>query len=702
MVTVGRRALTVVAAILLAAGALAGVANREVLDGSRFASHADAVRMDGQVSQLVGVAITNQLITLDEDLVALRPAVQAVVVQLVRAPIFTPIVEEAVKQLHEAFSRSGSSQIVLRLADLSAVLVAALRAVAPSLINFLPADFDIQLADIGGQTFAARTVHLTRWLGLLAWLLPLLALLCLLATVLLASRRQRAIAIAGLTIAAAGVAVAVVYAVFSVGVGRVPVDTLRGALTAATWAQLGPDVWRAAAVLIASGVILFAAAGAYLPQWSVGAIEARAVGWLRDPGPRPRLQLLAGAVLVLVAALALYRPLATARVVVELLALAILAEGIARISRVSARARSQSDPAPGVRVRPRTWVASIIAALSAIAVLAYYVFSALPSDRKVAVAAAVQVTNPNACNGHVELCSRRYDQVAYVATHNSMSAADEPGWFIPEQPTGLVGQLSAGVRTLLIDTWYGQATERPGVIANAGTTSAAALAEANAEYGRDVVNSALRLRSALDLTPIGPVQPYLCHALCPLGSTLLLTALQGVQKWMLAHPREIITFIIEDNVSPQDTAKVFDEAGLTPFAFTHLAGDAWPTLGQMIDSGKRMEVFAQRQGGGPAIPWMLKAWDFIQDTPYDNANQGALSCDRLRGEPGNSLLLITNILTRFATRVSDSEKINAVNTLWPYVSRCERERGQLPNYVAVDYYNKGNVFAVVDRLNGVE
>jgi hypothetical protein len=61
--------------------------------------------------------------------------------------------------------------------------------------------------------------------------------------------------------------------------------------------------------------------------------------------------------------------------------------------------------------------------------------------------------------------------------------------------------------------------------------------------------------------------------------------------------------------------------------------------------------------------------------------------------------LITNILTRFATRVSDSERINSYDALWPYAGSYEQERGLLPNFIAVDYYNKGNVFAVVNRLN---
>ena len=147
MRTVTIRGLTVLASLLLAVGVLAGVVNREVLDGSRLAAHADAVRSDTHVAQLVGVAISDQVINLDENLVAIRPAIESVLVSLVRSSVFTPIVEAAALQVHEALTHSGSGQILLRVADLGAVVIAALKALAPDIAQYIPVDFDVQLAD---------------------------------------------------------------------------------------------------------------------------------------------------------------------------------------------------------------------------------------------------------------------------------------------------------------------------------------------------------------------------------------------------------------------------------------------------------------------------------------------------------------------------------------------------------------------------
>jgi hypothetical protein len=301
----------------------------------------------------------------------------------------------------------------------------------------------------------------------------------------------------------------------------------------------------------------------------------------------------------------------------------------------------------------------------------------------------------------VELCGRRYSDVAFPATHNAMSAADEPGWFIPEQPTGLVGQLDAGVRALLIDTWYGQRTDRPGVIATAVPDRNALITSAEKEFGAATVQSALRLRDAVTTRPTGPAEPYLCHGLCEIGATPLQPELAAVRAWLDPHPREVVTVIIEDEITPADTAAVFDRAGLTPLVYTQQPGLPWPTLGQMIDSGHRVVAMMERRGGGSAYPWLLPAFNYVQDTPFTNPTKADLRCDRQRGAATSPLLLINYWLADFRSLVTDARAINALSVLGPYLDRCRTERGMLPNFVAVNFFNEGGLFRAVDELNGV-
>jgi hypothetical protein len=306
-----------------------------------------------------------------------------------------------------------------------------------------------------------------------------------------------------------------------------------------------------------------------------------------------------------------------------------------------------------------------------------------------------------ACNGHVALCDRAYDEVVFPATHNSMSAASESGWFFPEQPDGIVAQLDAGVRVLLVDSWYGQPTDRRGIVATADTLRTEALDQAREDFGDRAVNTALRLRRTAGLAPHGDEQAYLCHSMCELGSTLWLDSLRETKEWLDAHPREVVTLFVQDEVSPADTARVFEEAGLLPYVFTPPADGSWPTLGEMIDAGTRVVVLMENRGGGAALPWLIQAFDVVQDTPFLFESADDFTCELNRGDPEAPIFLVNHWIDDWKRVPQNSAEVNARDVLLPRLEQCQEERGQLPNFVAVDYYDRGDLFAVVDELNGV-
>jgi hypothetical protein len=121
----------------------------------------------------------------------------------------------------------------------------------------------------------------------------------------------------------------------------------------------------------------------------------------------------------------------------------------------------------------------------------------------------------------------------------------------------------------------------------------------------------------------------------------------------------------------------------------------------MIDSGRRVVVMMERHGGGTAYPWLLPAFTYVQDTPFANPTAADLRCDRLRGTAASPLLLVNHWLADFRSLVTDARKINALPVLGPYLARCRQERGMLPNFVAVNYFDEGGLFRAVDQLNGV-
>lgn len=87
--------------------------------------------------------------------------------------------------------------------------------------------------------------------------------------------------------------------------------------------------------------------------------------------------------------------------------------------------------------------------------------------------------------------------------------------------------------------------------------------------------------------------------------------------------------------------------------------------------------------------------------PFHYTNADQFSCARFRGESDSPLLLINHWLSNKLRRVTDSAAVNAYDVLWPRVFECEQERHEIPNFVAVNFYNEGDLLRVVDRLNGV-
>jgi hypothetical protein len=56
---------------------------------------------------------------------------------------------------------------------------------------------------------------------------------------------------------------------------------------------------------------------------------------------------------------------------------------------------------------------------------------------------------------------------------------------------------------------------------------------------------------------------------------------------------------------------------------------------------------------------------------------------------------------RIAPDRADAVIVNRRDAIVDRALACERERGQLPNYVAVNFANIGDLIGAVDTLNGV-
>jgi hypothetical protein len=312
------------------------------------------------------------------------------------------------------------------------------------------------------------------------------------------------------------------------------------------------------------------------------------------------------------------------------------------------------------------------------------------------------VTGPGrgeVCNGHAELCDRPYNDVAFPASHNAMAAATEPGWFLGEHTYSIPRQMDDGVTALLIDVWSGQAAGT--VVRTAPGSYDEALAIANEELGPEVVAAALRVADAVAGVALGPEARYLCHGLCETGSTSFLAMLADLNAWMALHPDHVVTLFIEDHVDSALIAADIEAAGLLDLVHTPVVGEPWPTLGEMIRSGRRLVVMVEAGRGGPTAPWLANGFEFTQDTPFTFPTVESLSCAPNRGPSDAPLFLMNHWLSSFRTLVSNARAMNTTEVLGGRARQCRDERGQIPNFVAVNYVDIGELNSVVDELNGV-
>lgn len=267
---------------------------------------------------------------------------------------------------------------------------------------------------------------------------------------------------------------------------------------------------------------------------------------------------------------------------------------------------------------------------------------------------ATGLPDPLVCNGHAELCDRTYDRVSVAMTHNAMSS-EEDGWTPPNQGRNLWHQLEDGVRGFMLDTYEG----------SDGTA-------------------------------------LLCHGVCgrPFGSRPFVDALHDLREFMDCHPGEVITLIIQDDLSAARTAETFDAAGLLPYLHAQPAGVPWPTLRSMVESGRRLVVF--KESGGTTIDWYMSAYDdHVWDNDYAAMTNADFDCAANRGAQDHPIFVLNHFLTAPVAMRSLAEMVNHDPELSAHVDRCTAEVGRAPTFVALDFYDASDLFPVIERLNGL-
>ena len=279
------------------------------------------------------------------------------------------------------------------------------------------------------------------------------------------------------------------------------------------------------------------------------------------------------------------------------------------------------------------------------------------------------------CNGHVELCDRKYSNITQIATHDSAFVGILP---TDDQDVDVVGQLDAGVRFL------------------------------QAQTHRNVFGTLSLCHTSCFLKDAGTVEAYL----------------QVVKTWLDTHPKEVVTLLLTngDNVPVSEFDAVFAASGIRPYAYVPGPShdptvlDSWPTLGELIGNGTRLVAFLD-YGALDTVPHILPEFLYFWETPFDMTDPSFPQC--IIDRPGSAAenpevayqrmyiinhFLDTEMMGMDIPDRRDAKSTNAVSgkdSIDAQVDLCLQQHRRSPKGILVDFFEKGDVFAVQNALNGL-
>lgn len=120
----------------------------------------------------------------------------------------------------------------------------------------------------------------------------------------------------------------------------------------------------------------------------------------------------------------------------------------------------------------------------------------------------------------------------------------------------------------------------------------------------------------------------MCHTSCALlNAGTWQSGLETLVSWLEANPFEVVTWLIvnSDFTSVENYVSAIENSGIRDYlyepAYVPQHRDQWPTLGQMILSGKRVVMFMDYNANQDSVPYILDEFTHMFETPFSPTNQ---------------------------------------------------------------------------------
>jgi hypothetical protein len=668
--------------------------DRNVLEAGGFADNAAAAASRDAVRERLARELTSELVAREPRLVAVAPVLGQVLDGVLASPTASSLVRAAAVETHNALFSQTEGSVVIDLANVGVVALGVVESRDPALASQLqqPKELAIELAD---RTLTVDLVRVADRVRVLALVLPLLALVLFAAGMWLAPSRRRAVLGAGLVIFLAGMlslaGFTVVRAVSLSGRQGEEREVAAGVFDA----FLGRYSWWCIGLALVGAIL---AASATSLERELQPSRLPSLVWAATTvAPRSKLAAVVGAfVLIAVGAMVIAEPLGVMRLTAVVFGSYLVFAGVVALLRLLAGPEPSEEEALSIRILRRRYLPWLVGGVALVGGASALV--GLVIDGRASTAPAAAASSPG-CNGSTMLCSRRFDEVVFPASHNAMSSA-QALFLNANHGIDLQAQLEIGIRGLLLDAYEGQRNTKGYVHAELAPK---AVEEAEAQIGREGLAAAKRLAASRTGPVEGPKKLYFCHVLCELGALDAVDALREVRDWMDRHPREVLVIVVEDAAPTAAIKASFEQAGLAELAsdFQPAAGRPFPTLGEMIHSGKRLWVMAEEHGD--ASGWYHQAYKVTQETPYSFKSPAQLqtdgSCRPSRGGTTPPLFLVNSWVATYPPNPRNADVVNQRAFLVERARRCERLRERTANLLAVDFAERGDVVGAAAKLN---
>lgn len=160
-----------------------------------------------------------------------------------------------------------------------------------------------------------------------------------------------------------------------------------------------------------------------------------------------------------------------------------------------------------------------------------------------------------------------------------------------------------------------------------------------------------------------------------------------IRKHLENKPDRILTLFLDFNVNVNELSDVIDESGILPYLYIHDREDEWPTLKNMVETGKRVVIFSMQEHRN-SPDWLHYVWDYAVEPYFSILEAPDFIGEFLKGDPRNNLLIYNDY--NFPKRVGNPGESFFNTTQNPYliehVKNVWKSTGKTPNFIMLDRY----------------